>query len=248
MEPIDLRPQEKRQRKELIIDPAAECVNTQDLVTQIEWSGDYKPTIFVRQGGKLKCYDGDVLATWLKNDDNRFANWVHRHGTEPMDDVGHYGMPDLDPDQPLYVKFYEADFYVQNVFITEIDVGIRNVIYESRYLGMRRIGNVEGVINEISRIHGQAPGENIYELHSPVYLDEIPDDILQAYSKALEIHIETFEDFQSFLKWCEVYSRLVALQEEIELYKMMAQVLLTKMSAQNYFLLVLAFENHFKQR
>lgn len=157
---------------EVVVD-YGKCSSNKDLISQVSWN-DEAPSIFinlVREPGKpgvFNCYNSENLREWLKDNSNYLTEWVPKPG-HVMDKDGRGGMPLYKNGQgPLYVKLYTSG---QNVYlfvnnaISDIIDGVDDfVIYEAKYIGKKRLGNLQGTTLIVSSLHGQAPGEDVYSI------------------------------------------------------------------------------------
>lgn len=149
------------------------CTAPFDAISRINWT-DEAPTLFINlirdpsKPGLFNCYNSEGLRDWLLNNDNVFAEWVSKPGYV-MDSVGHYGGPIQNG--PKYVRLYTPQ---QNVYL-EVDNTVKKIvsgeidfmIYDTQYLGKKRLGNLQGITTVVSGLHGQAPGEDVYKLITP---------------------------------------------------------------------------------
>lgn len=149
------------------------CTADIDAVSLVKWN-DEAPTLFINlkrdpnKPGLFNCYNSESLRAWLANNDNVFAEWVTKPG-QIMDNVGHGGSPDLAG--PRYIRLYTPH---QNIYL-QVDDTVKKIadgtidfmIFDTDYLGKKRLGNLAGAMTVVSALHGQLPGEDVYKLVTP---------------------------------------------------------------------------------
>lgn len=147
------------------------CTSSIDQISQLEWAEE-APSIFINlkrfegKPGLLNCYNSENLRMWLNNKDNYFAEWRQREDAPVLEDNGAGGAPNLQG--PRYVRLYTPD---QTVYLV-VDDEVRQlrsgkqdfVMYDTKYLGRIRLGNLRGLLTVVGALHGQVPGEDVYIL------------------------------------------------------------------------------------
>lgn len=149
------------------------CTADIDAVSQVSWN-DEAPTLFINlkrdptKPGLFNCYNSESLRDWLSNNDNVFAEWVAKP-RETLDAIGYGGSPNLAG--PRYIRLYTPH---QNIYL-QVDDTVKKIangtvdfmIFDTDYLGKKRLGNLAGAMTGVSALHGQLPGEDVYRLVTP---------------------------------------------------------------------------------
>lgn len=151
------------------------CTSTIDQISQLEWSED-APSIFINlkrfegKPGLLNCYNSENLRMWLNNKDNYFAEWRKRPDAATLQDNGAGGAPNLQG--PRYVRLYtpnETVYLVVDDKVRQLRSGKQDfVMYDTKYLGRVRLGNLRGLLTVVGALHGQVPGEDVYLLTTAI--------------------------------------------------------------------------------
>lgn len=172
------------------------CSSDKDLVTFVDWI-DSSPSVFINfiakidKPGRLNCYDGDSLKTWLTMRENIFAKWVPNDDVKGMNDMGYGGHPDLNE---LFVKLYTGEYLVYDENVKLLKKGLsKPVKFDANFIDIKRIGNIQGTFG-VGDTHGQVPGYGIYRLKLLSKIDENDIKDLDSDNEITEYQDDREED------------------------------------------------------
>lgn len=178
MQPPDLSDTFEKRGGGINISPHR-CSSKRDPITQLEWVED-EPDLFINfindpnKPTILVCYNADSLRQYIDDPDNKFARWDRSDQYMKIDPrTGAYGAPNHNVP---YVRFYtdesgDVQYIIDDDFVDQIRKGLKNVIFDARFIGKERIGNWTGVAGR-SAIHGRDMDiMRIYRLENPRYVN-----------------------------------------------------------------------------
>ena len=108
----------------------------------------------------LKFIRENIMANWIKNPNSRL---------EEMEDTGHGGMPGT---ERYHKIFGDVTFYIRAEDFDRIYDNRNEKRLPVYTLGNKRtirLGNVNGIFG-VSMLHGQAPGEDVYDIVDVTYI------------------------------------------------------------------------------
>lgn len=164
------------------------CSTDTDLITFESWQ-DIPPKIFIRfseGSGTYNCYESKAFMKWINDMENTFALWIPHKGLT-LDSSGRGGGPDLNE---TYVKLYTQEFVLNDSIMDLLKRGLKFVSFDTDKLGQKRLGNLEGDIRGISRLHGQSPGYMTWKLSKMKILHPRGHILLNRILKEIEEETE----------------------------------------------------------
>jgi hypothetical protein len=133
----------------------AKCSNDKDLVTFVNWI-DKEPNVFIDfqdhkdRPGRLQCFDGESLATWISDSDNTFYRLMDAHTSfEKLTFAESHFLQKLT--KIKYVKLYTGEFIIYDNIVQDL----LNIKPYQTFLIVATFVSVERIGNRSGNIHGQ---------------------------------------------------------------------------------------------
>lgn len=174
------------------------CSNKMDIFSLDEWNDSDNPELGfdIYRDSKLlftTCYKQRDFIKMLE--DNQFFVWKARPG-KIFEDTGHGGEPDYTR------KYFKMNTDKFTIYIKDSDI-VKKLLngtfgrYRLDYLGKERIGSPDPTATlQISVLHGQAPGEDTYELKEI----EVLEHLLPEFEEEIPQIVAEFPEFYNIAK------------------------------------------------
>jgi hypothetical protein len=149
-----------------------QCSNSASLISMEDWNDLNQPTLILniyKNNKKLytDCYNRNDLIQFLNLPENSFIKWIPIKNKESVQSNGFGSMPSTNP------KHYVTKIYsnIGNLYIKK-DSNFNKLLLDDKidkwnleFTKKQRIGSLNPqAIRQISALHGQEPGEDIYKL------------------------------------------------------------------------------------